>query len=378
MSDTALRHARDPRRPRRRPGHESPRRSDLSNDVLHVRRRRPRRAALRAPRVRQHLHAHHEPDERRARTAHRAARRRRRRARARQRPSRGRSIRSSTSRTPAITSSARASLYGGTYNAFVHTLPHFGIDGHARRPVASRRTSRRRSAPNTKAIFAETIGNPKVDVLDIEAVAGVARDAQDPADRRQHARHAVLAAALRMGRQHRRALGDEVHRRPRNVDRRPARRRRQLRLGGLRQVPGFHRARPVVSRRALHRVVRQSRVHHQGARAAAARPRRGALAVQLVAVPARPRNARDCAWSATRRTRSRSPSSSSSTRTSCGSRTRAARAPRARAREEVPAARAKARFSPSASKAARRRRRASSTRSSSSRCSRTSATRSRS
>ncbi|HYZ16009.1 MAG TPA: homocysteine synthase [Candidatus Acidoferrum sp.] len=68
-----------------------------------------------------------------------------------------------------------ASLYGGTYNAFVHTLPRFGIEVtlvDAADPEAFRAAIR----PNTKAVFAETIGNPRVDVLDVEAIAAVAHE----------------------------------------------------------------------------------------------------------------------------------------------------------------------------------------------------------
>jgi O-acetylhomoserine (thiol)-lyase len=66
-----------------------------------------------------------------------------------------------------------ASLYGGTYNAFVHTLPRFGIevtlvDGSD--PAAFEKAIK----PNTKAIFGETLGNPKLDVFDVEAIARVA------------------------------------------------------------------------------------------------------------------------------------------------------------------------------------------------------------
>ena len=65
------------------------------------------------------------------------------------------------------------SLYGGTYNAFAHTLKRFGIDvsfvdfGNEAEVEAAIR-------PNTKALFAETIGNPKIDVLDITAYADLA------------------------------------------------------------------------------------------------------------------------------------------------------------------------------------------------------------
>ncbi|HTW85037.1 MAG TPA: homocysteine synthase [Candidatus Sulfotelmatobacter sp.] len=72
-----------------------------------------------------------------------------------------------------------ASLYGGTYNAFVHTLPRFGIEVSlvdASDPAAVAAAIR----PNTKAVFAETIGNPKVDVLDVRAIADVAHAAKIP------------------------------------------------------------------------------------------------------------------------------------------------------------------------------------------------------
>ena len=68
-----------------------------------------------------------------------------------------------------------ASLYGGTYNAFVHTLPRFGIEVtlvEAGDPQNIARAVR----PNTKAVFAETIGNPRLDVLDIAATARVAHE----------------------------------------------------------------------------------------------------------------------------------------------------------------------------------------------------------
>ena len=71
-------------------------------------------------------------------------------------------------------------------------------------------------APNTKAFFGETIGNPAGNVLDIEAVAVDRARARAAADRRQHVRDAVPVPPDRMGRRHRRALGDQVHRRARH------------------------------------------------------------------------------------------------------------------------------------------------------------------
>jgi len=66
-----------------------------------------------------------------------------------------------------------SSLYGGTYNAFAYTLPKFGIEVTFVDPadIAAWKAAVR---PNTKAFFAETIGNPKVDVLDVRAVADAA------------------------------------------------------------------------------------------------------------------------------------------------------------------------------------------------------------
>jgi O-acetylhomoserine (thiol)-lyase len=72
-----------------------------------------------------------------------------------------------------------SSLYGGTYNAFVHTLPRFGIEVTLVDPSDPREVAAA-IRPNTKAVFAETIGNPKVDVLDVAAFAKVAHDAQIP------------------------------------------------------------------------------------------------------------------------------------------------------------------------------------------------------
>jgi O-acetylhomoserine (thiol)-lyase len=72
-----------------------------------------------------------------------------------------------------------ASLYGGTYSAFVHTLPKFGINVTLVDP-AKPDNFRKAIQANTKAIFAESIGNPKVDVLDFDAVAAVAHEANLP------------------------------------------------------------------------------------------------------------------------------------------------------------------------------------------------------
>src|SRR5690554_6478331 len=71
------------------------------------------------------------------------------------------------------------SLYGGTWNLFRHTLPKFGIKVHFVDP-SDPENFRRAITPKTKALYAETIDNPKGDVLDIEAVAKIAHEAGIP------------------------------------------------------------------------------------------------------------------------------------------------------------------------------------------------------
>jgi O-acetylhomoserine (thiol)-lyase len=70
-------------------------------------------------------------------------------------------------------------LYGGTYQLFHYTFPKLGraatfVD--SRKPEAFKRAI----TPKTRAIYIETIGNPKLDVPDFEAIAKIARDAGVP------------------------------------------------------------------------------------------------------------------------------------------------------------------------------------------------------
>ena len=68
-----------------------------------------------------------------------------------------------------------ASLYGGTYNLFHYTLPKLGITV---RFVDSRDPENFRAAINdrTRVVYAETVGNPRLDTLDISAVANIAHE----------------------------------------------------------------------------------------------------------------------------------------------------------------------------------------------------------
>ena len=72
-----------------------------------------------------------------------------------------------------------ASIYGGSHNLFTHTLPRFGITTtfvNPRDPAAFKKALR----PETRLIFGETLGNPGLEVLDLEAVSRVAHEAGVP------------------------------------------------------------------------------------------------------------------------------------------------------------------------------------------------------
>ena len=69
-----------------------------------------------------------------------------------------------------------SSIYGGTYNLFKYTLKKLGIDVTFVEDQDDADEWRRAVQPNTKLFFAETIGNPRINVLDIRLVADVAHD----------------------------------------------------------------------------------------------------------------------------------------------------------------------------------------------------------
>ncbi len=74
---------------------------------------------------------------------------------------------------------ASASLYGGTYNLFHYTLPKMGIKVHFVDP-SDPENFRKASNDRTRAFFIETLGNPKLDTIDIAAVAKVAHEVGVP------------------------------------------------------------------------------------------------------------------------------------------------------------------------------------------------------
>lgn len=72
------------------------------------------------------------------------------------------------------------SLYGGTYNQFKHVLKNFGIEARFVENPADPANWEALIDENTKALYGETIPNPKQDILDIEALAKLAHSHDIP------------------------------------------------------------------------------------------------------------------------------------------------------------------------------------------------------
>ncbi len=71
-------------------------------------------------------------------------------------------------------------LYGGTYNLLHYTFPKLGVEVTFVEDQDDPQAWRAAARPNTKAFFAETIGNPRGNVLDIERVSAVAHEVAVP------------------------------------------------------------------------------------------------------------------------------------------------------------------------------------------------------
>lgn len=71
------------------------------------------------------------------------------------------------------------SLYGGTYNLFNVTLPRFGINTTFVDP-SNIDNFKNNIQDNTKAIFVESLGNPKLDIINLKAVAKIAKEFNIP------------------------------------------------------------------------------------------------------------------------------------------------------------------------------------------------------
>jgi len=74
---------------------------------------------------------------------------------------------------------ASNSLYGGTYNMLKNTLPRLGITTtfvDPDSPVNFKSAVKK----NTRAFYAESLGNPKLDVIDLESISSLAKEAKVP------------------------------------------------------------------------------------------------------------------------------------------------------------------------------------------------------
>lgn len=74
---------------------------------------------------------------------------------------------------------ASNSLYGGTFNMLNNTLPRFGITTTFVDPDDVENFSKA-VQPNTRAFFVESLGNPKLDVLDLKSISTKAKAAKVP------------------------------------------------------------------------------------------------------------------------------------------------------------------------------------------------------
>src|SRR5512136_1425890 len=72
-----------------------------------------------------------------------------------------------------------ATLYGGTYNQFNYTFPRFGVAVTFVDP-ADPENFRRAIRPNTKILYGETLGNPRINVFPFDEVAAIAREYRIP------------------------------------------------------------------------------------------------------------------------------------------------------------------------------------------------------
>ena len=142
-----------------------------------------------------------------------------------------------------------STLYGGTYALFEVNLRKFGINTTFVNPDDPQ-NFKKALTKKTKLLYAETIGNPQINMLDIEPVAAIAKEAGIPLVIDNTFASPYLCRPFEVRRRHRRAFGDQVHRRPRHDDGRRDRRIGQVPVG-QRQVSRHDRAVARLSRRAL-------------------------------------------------------------------------------------------------------------------------------
>ena len=116
-----------------------------------------------------------------------------------------------------------STLYGGTYTQFDVSFRRLGINTIFVEPDDPE-NFRRAITPRTRALYGETIANPRMNVLDIANGRRHRARSQYPADHRQHLGLALSVPALRARRRYHRPLRHQVHGRTRHLHRRHHRR----------------------------------------------------------------------------------------------------------------------------------------------------------
>ena len=184
-----------------------------------------------------------------------------------------------------------STLYGGTYNLFAHTLPQYGIEVRFADPDDPEAVARL-TDDKTRLVFAETIGNPKLNVVDLRAWADAAHaqglplivdnTVATPIHCRvfDHGVDVAVHSATKYIGGHGTSIGGIV------VDS-----GRFDWTANAERFPGPDPAGSLVPRRRLGRRARAGGLHRARAHGAAAQHRGGALAVQRVPLPAGPRDA---------------------------------------------------------------------------------------
>ena len=176
---------------------------------------------------------------------------------------------------------AARKLYGGSINQFTHAFKSFGWNVVWADPDDIE-SFERAVTPHTKAIFIEFDRQSRRLRHRYRGDLRGRPQGRRAADRRQHAGDALSDPPDRSRRRHRRALADEIPRRPRQLARRHHCRCRHLRLVEGQQISDAERTASGISRHQDPGDLRQFRLCDRLPRARLARSRSGALAVQCV------------------------------------------------------------------------------------------------
>ena len=96
---------------------------------------------------------------------------------------------------------AEKTLYGGTYNLLLHTLPEYGITTTFVEPN-DLQAYENAIQENTKAIYAETLGNPNANLVDIHALAEIAHRHVFGKTSARREKYAQIDAVRRFGHRH--------------------------------------------------------------------------------------------------------------------------------------------------------------------------------